>query len=140
MIFTLSVFLVVSDAVSQSRSSSTLLKVEYISETAAEEHKNKLLFGSADVHSSADAPKVPPKLNGPPEPDVPAESAAETVSVALDTFVCRYVPPVVQCYSPSRRQCVVLKNRSSKPSVVNVVPCIRNVLDVCFMFEKYCEY
>lgn len=77
-----------------------------------------------------------------PESEVtrgPAEPLPDTVSLALDSFVCRYVSPVIECYSPSLRQCVVLRGRSSKPSSVIVVQCSRSALDVCFPFEKYCE-
>ena len=141
-IYSFIVFLILDEAASSSRFSSTLLKVEYRSDTSAEDMKEKLASGSFDVLGSVGPPRpemVRPKKPPPETENSPADPMPDITTLALDTFVCRYVSPVLQCYSPSQRQCVVLRTRSTKPSVVRVAPCTRTVIDVCFPFEKFCE-
>ena len=141
-IYSLIVLLIFDEAASSSRFSSTLLQVEYRSDTSAEDMKEKLVSGSFDVLGSVGSPRpemVRPKNPSPETEKSPVDLMPDTTTLALDTFVCRYVSPVPQCYSPSQRQRVVLRARSIKPSVVRVAPCTRTVIDVCFPFEKFCE-
>ena len=134
------VFLIVSESTSHHRFSRTLLKVEFRSNSATEDHREKTLSGSLDVlpvgppsnHPKAEKPQVEAER-------IPAEPMQDTRVLVLDTFVCRHVASLIQCYSPTLRQCVVLKNRSMKLATVLAVQCTRAVLDGCFPFEKFCE-
>lgn len=134
-------FLILRETVSSKLSSSTLLKVEYRTDTVSEEKTEKSASGSFDVRGTVESPRNSQPVRAPPGEveRVPMVSTAETSILPLDSFVCRYVAPLLQCYSPSLRRCVLLKNRAFKPEAVTVSPCSRTVIDVCFPFQKFCE-
>ena len=120
-----------------------MLKVEYRSDAATEESKGKTVSGSIGITGSAGPQRERPKSEDSPSVEgekPPDDPTPDTNTLVLDSFVCRFVAPALQCYSPSLRQCVVLKNRACrKPAVVTVVQCSRSILDVCFPIQKYCE-
>ena len=133
-------FVIWRETESSKLSSSTLFKVEYRSDTAEEQKKERFISGSTDIHGAiGTSTKTPPRELPIKAEELPAVPGVETSVLPLDSFVCRYVAPLLQCYSPSLRQCVLLKKRAVKPAAVVVTSCSRTVLDVCFAFQKFCE-